>query len=512
MLSISRNSSIGEQMTLEEEIELYLLELEESSNPSFYPLFWDKHRFIVLKGGGGSGKSIFAGRKLIERCTTEAGNRFLVIRKVANTLRESCFFQLREQISNHYNPRDWTINKSEMSFVHRNGSMMITEGLDDVEKLKSIYGISGIWVEEASEIDERDLDQLNIRMRGVTKWYKQIILSFNPISITHWLKKRFFDRHSEDAIVHESTYKDNKFLDMEQIKVLEAFKETDPYYYTVYCLGGWGVVGATVFDSKKVAIQLSKISLPLRRGYYVYEDDGVKLNNIKWVDDSDGSIEIYKEPQKGYPYVIGGDTAGDGSDYFAGQVIDNVDGGQVARLRQKMDEDLYARQMFCLGKEYNNALIGLEANFSTHPIKELARLGYPNQYIRQKEDDYTGKLEPTYGFKTTSLTRPIIIGDLVRIVRESTELFKDRHTLEEMLTFVRNEKGRAEAQAGAHDDLIISLAIAYYIRTQQRNYVAINEGEKTEWRKDWYEDYRNASKEDKVLLIQMRGEPKAWLS
>ena len=62
-------------------------------------------------------------------------------------------------------------------------------------------------------------------------------MSFNPISIQHWLKKRFFDRNDPRARVHESTYKDNRFLDDAAIRTLESFQETDEYYYQVYCLG-----------------------------------------------------------------------------------------------------------------------------------------------------------------------------------------------------------------------------------------------------------------------------------
>ena len=73
-----------------------------------------------------------------------------------------------------------------------------------------------------------------------------------------------------------------------------------------------------------------------------------------------------------YPYVIGGDTAGDGSD-FLGQVLDNTDGMQVAKLKHQFDEDLYARQMFCLGKYYNYALLVIETNFSTYPCKGTSK-------------------------------------------------------------------------------------------------------------------------------------------
>ena len=116
----------------------------------------------------------------------------------------------------------------------------------DVEKLKSIHKVSVVWVEEATECDLADVRQLDIRMRGKSAWYKQMMISFNPISVTHWLKKEFFDIENPDVITCHSTYRDNHFLDAEQIKVLESFKKTDPYYYAVYCLNFIGAIKTTL--------------------------------------------------------------------------------------------------------------------------------------------------------------------------------------------------------------------------------------------------------------------------
>lgn len=455
--------------------------LYAESNDKFIPLYDNQSRYLVLVGGGGSGKSIFAGRKLLERLTTEKGHRFLVCRKVARTLRESCFQQLRGQISEHYNLADFDINKTDMKVVHRpTGNEILFTGLDDVEKMKSIYNITGIWIEEASELEETDLNQLNIRLRGETKHYKQIILTFNPIDVNHWLKKRFFDKEHSDTTTMHSTYLDNKFLDNEAKQVLEAFKDTDPYYYLVYCLGEWGVFGNTIFDKQKVSERLSVIRdrKPLKQGFFAYDyiNDKIVDDSIRWIDDEQGYIRIYQDKKLGYPYVIGGDTSGEGSDNFVGQVIDNSTGIQVATLRHQFDEDMYARQCYCMGRYYNDALIGIESNFSTYPIKELSRLGYPRQYTREQEDTFTGNIQKTYGFKTTSLTRPLIIAELVTIVRDHPDLFNDVETLEEMLTFVRNEKGRPEAQKGAHDDCIMSMAITYYVRSQQSREAYIQDG------------------------------------
>ena len=117
--------------------------LRDTSNDTFMPLFSCESRYLVLKGGGGSGKSIFAGRKVLERCVSEPGHRFLVCRKVARTLRESCFAQLRGQISEHYPDSGAVVNRGELRIVFPNGSEILFAGLDDVEKLKSIYDITG---------------------------------------------------------------------------------------------------------------------------------------------------------------------------------------------------------------------------------------------------------------------------------------------------------------------------------------------------------------------------------
>lgn len=134
-----------------------------------------------------------------------------------------------------------------------------------------------------------------------------MILSFNPISITHWLKKRFFDMPDPRARVHESTYRDNRFLTDEAVKTLEGFRDKDEYYYMVYCLGQWGVTGKTVFDGKAVSERLTRIPKPEARGAFAYDaaEDGVHIGNIRWEDDAQGPVKVYKKPAPGRPYIIG---------------------------------------------------------------------------------------------------------------------------------------------------------------------------------------------------------------
>ncbi len=442
-------------------------------NDIYLPYLDNEDRYLLLYGGGSSGKSYFIAQRYIYKMLKGKIN-LLVVRQTGNTNRTSTFALLKQIIKKWNCYKLFKINESDLRIKNiYNGNEIIFCGLDDVEKLKSVTFESGeltdIWIEEATECDEEDINQLKIRLRG-GKSKKQMVLSFNPVNINHWIKRHFID--TKLATIVHSTYKNNKFLTEDDKNTLESFKTTDEYYYNVYCLGQWGVLGNTIFDSKKISERLQEIDKPIKVGFFDYEynDDlpqKEKIQNIKWIDDDNGYIKIYKEVDKHTPYVMGGDTAGEGSDYFTAHVIDNITGEQVATMKHQMDEDLYTRQMYCLGNYYNEALVGIEANFSSFPIKELERLGYDNQYVRKKEDTFTKKLVKSYGFRTTSTTRPVIIAELVKIVREEIEKINDKATLEEMLTFVRNEKGRAEAQEGSHDDLVMGLAIAHHIREQQ---------------------------------------------
>lgn len=502
-----------DQMELRVAVAQWYMALRETNNETFMPLFFDQHKFLVLMGGGGSGKSIFAGRKVLERCSTEPGHRWLVCRKTSKSLRQSCFRQLVEQAMKFYPDQVERVPRGmagDMYIKFRNGSEILFSGLDDVEKLKSIYNITGIWIEECSEIQESDFNQLDIRLRGETKYYKQIIISFNPISVTHWLKKRFFDKEDRDARTHTSTYKDNRFLPEEDRQTLEKFRETDIYYYNVYALGQWGITGKTVFDAQKLQEQLARRREPVDIGYFEFDDDGRRLTNIRWVSDHrTGFIKIYQKPGTGIPYVIGGDTAGEGSDWFVGQVIDNTTGRLVATMRQETDEDLYARQMVCLGWMYNEAMISCEINFSTHPQKEMQRLGYHKFYIREREDDATQNIKLAYGFRTSQLSRPAAIAELKAIIRDHVELIDDYDTITECMSFVRSETGRPQAADGAHDDTVIALAIAYYSRGQQRTVANVEViRKKAEWTADMWDDWRRADAATRAMLEAHWGSPR----
>jgi hypothetical protein len=233
--------------------------------------------------------------------------------------------------------------------------------------------------------------------------------------------------------------------------------------------------GRPVFDAEVVILRKKALEEAYRKEpptlgnleceYTDYSDP--ILDTMRFVEAANGWLTIYEEPKKGFPYVIGGDIAEGGLDFSVGQVLDNTTGNQVATWRAHTDTDIFAKQMFLLGHYYNKALVAIETNFDLHPVKELQRLGYYNQYKREVMDNISKTKQQKFGFNTSPANRGPIIGNLVALVRESIEVINDLDTLDEMLTFVRNSVGKPEAQGGKHDDCIMALAIAHYARGQQ---------------------------------------------
>jgi len=229
-------------------------QLRSAVNSRFYPLFWIKRRYLILYGGRGSGKSTFAAQKIIKRTIEEPGHKFVCFRKVARTLRHSVFAELNKWINEWGLSRFFRVNKSEMSLVFEpNGNMILCLGLDDKEKLKSLSGMTGGWIEEPTELAQNDVIEIDMCLRGETSNYKQIILTFNPVDINSWIKVRFFDNCKPDeAYRHHSTYKDNRWIDSEYAGILERLAEIDSGLHKIYARGLWGILENLVYTDYKI--------------------------------------------------------------------------------------------------------------------------------------------------------------------------------------------------------------------------------------------------------------------
>lgn len=224
----------------------------KEKSPAFVPAFVDQSRYQVLWGGAGSGKSHIVARKWLYRILKESDvqHKFLIARKVNKTLKRSVFTLFKNIISRWGLYSEFEFNHTDLTITYRyNGTQLMFTGMDDPEKLKSIEGVTGIWMEEATEFAQEDSEQLDLRLRGETKYPKQIILTLNPISEQHWIKRVFFDDPIAGVFTLHSTYLDNGFIDSDYKMVMENKRKTNPRYYNIYALGNWGTADGLVFNN-----------------------------------------------------------------------------------------------------------------------------------------------------------------------------------------------------------------------------------------------------------------------
>ncbi|MBR5823814.1 MAG: PBSX family phage terminase large subunit [Paludibacteraceae bacterium] len=208
--------------------------------PKFYPYLLDYgKRWEFWCGSAGSGKSYFLTQRIIVRCCREK-IRFVVCRRYGTTLRNSVFALFKEVLAKWQLTQYVKIKETDMSIHFPNGSSIILLGLDEETKLLSLANISGVWVEEAYEVPQNLIEQLNLRMRGQAS-NQQIWLSWNPISKNSYLYKFSVEEPPENSTFIHSTFRDNPFLNKEYVDSLMELYTRNPAKARIFCDGEWGV-------------------------------------------------------------------------------------------------------------------------------------------------------------------------------------------------------------------------------------------------------------------------------
>ena len=193
--------------------------------------------------------------------------------------------------------------------------------------------------------------------------------------------------------------------------------------------------GQCVFDMEAVDRRLAALGEPAER---------------RW----NGALETWYPAVAGKQYVVAVDPSGGGSDgdYCAMQVVERATGLQCAELHARLGLHEIARRAAELGAEYNDALLVVERNNHGHAV-----LAYLRGEYRYRNLFATGGQE---GWLTSSLTRPVMLERLMRVLVEHPEVWNSRRLLRECRTFVRDKAGRMEAAPGAHDDLLMAMGMA----------------------------------------------------
>jgi phage terminase large subunit len=230
-------------------------------NKVYVPHLDNFARIQIFYGGSSSGKSVFLAQRAVWDIL-KGGRNYLITRAVAKTIKRSVFQEVKKVIKKWKLQAEFKFNESDLTITCKNEYQILFAGLDDVEKLKSITPAKGeitdVWLEEATEAQKDDVKQLLKRQRGGSEdTPKRLTISYNPILQTHWIYEEYFanvawaddqKEYTGDSLtILKTTYKDNRFLTHADREDLESEKDT--YFYSVYTLGNWGVLGDVIFTN-----------------------------------------------------------------------------------------------------------------------------------------------------------------------------------------------------------------------------------------------------------------------
>lgn len=278
-------------------------------NKQIYDNLFDYSHFIeVWYGGASSGKSHGVVQKVVLKSLQhwKHPRKVLWLRKVDRTIQDSIFTDVVDCLSTWQLLPLCRVNKSNRTIHLPNGAVFLFKGMDDPEKIKSIKGLSDVVMEEASEFNQDDFTQLTLRLREPKHKKRQLFCMFNPVSKLNWTYKQWFDPaatvDTSRVAIHQSTYKDNHFLDADNIATIENLKRTNPAYYKIYTLGEFATLDKLVFpDFKKERLNPERAyfrSLPSYFGLdFGYTNDESAFMHIK-VDQQRKKLYVMEEYAK----------------------------------------------------------------------------------------------------------------------------------------------------------------------------------------------------------------------
>ena len=410
-------------------------------NIQAFPKQWEfilsEATYSAFIGGVGSGKTEGGVIKAMEYMNRHPNSLGMVTAPTYRMLSDSTlrtFFNVLPPGSFRYNKRDETLR-------YYNGSEILFRSTDDPDTLRG-PNLAWFYMDEAamSPHESFRILQGRLRQQGYPHkgWLTTTPKGFN------WVYIEFAKEPRPDYWSAVVSSRDNPFLPPEFVKNLE---ESYPNDFALQEIEGqFIIVGGTSFfmvDRLKDFLNDCEEPRETRLG---------------------GAVKIWKPAVVAGKYIAGGDLAWrETGAYDCLTIWDWQTMEQVAEIHGRIPEDEMALESFKLMKEYNDAYVGLERNGEgINVVNKVEELGYKNRMFFK---DWASSNPISPGWQTDSKTRPIMLGELEQAVRNLALRPRCSALVNEMLTFIRDEKGRPGSQSGAYDDHVMATAIAWQMRS-----------------------------------------------
>jgi hypothetical protein len=353
------------------------------------------------------------------------------------------------------------ISDNKLSLKLANNSQIVaTSAASDAGRS---YAVSLLLIDEAAFIE--GIDKIYTSIKPTIATGGRIIALSSPNGIGNWFHRMYT----------EATLKKNDF------KAIELKWDLHP-------------------DRDDVWYQTEKSNMSTREFAQEYDCDFLGSGNsvvdperLKWYEENficeplekrfmGGDFWVWQYPDYSKQYIVTADVArGDGSDYSAFHVIDVEACEQVAEYKSQIGTREYGHMLASVANEYNNALLVVEnANIGWDVVNTIIEKGYQNLYYSPRSygdmsmDKYLDKIDNDQtvpGFTTSVKTRPLVISKMESYIREGAFIFHSKRYLEELRVFIWHN-GKAQAQTGYNDDLVMSAGFGLFLRDTALKYQA----------------------------------------
>ena len=253
---------------------------------------------------------------------------------------------------------------------------------------------------------------------------------------------------------------DNIYLSKEQVE--EQKRKYHGAEYDIRIKGEYRLLaGNQVFDPDAIErIDKSYVTEPQAVGRLEWRG-----SFVHFIPDSRGYLKVWEMPKDSRQYAIGADIGlGVGADPSAavGIGMDTMD--QVCEVHGQIPPDSMGEILIMLGQFYNKAWVGVEANSFGIATLDVMKKRYSKLYYRYRVDHRNDQKTKQVGWWTDTKTKPIMISDFGKALRQDAIILRSEALLDECMTYVIGEDGNANAEQGCHDDRVIATMIALQVR------------------------------------------------
>jgi hypothetical protein len=353
------------------------------------------------------------------------------------------------------NQKPLSDNKLSLKLAN-NSQIVATSAASDAGRS---YAVSLLLVDEAAFIE--GIDKIYTSIKPTIATGGGIIALSSPNGVGNWFHKMY-----TEAEINKNDFKAIKLpwnLHPDRVAPIDA---------------GWEERERSNMSVREFAQEYDCDFLG--SGNSVVEPDTLSFYEQTYIQDPverrfmGGDFWIWQYPDYSKHYIVCADVArGDGADFSAFHVIDVENCEQVAEYKSQVDTRTYGNMLVSVATEYNNALLVVEnANIGWDVINTIIEKGYqnlhysPRAYGELNIDKWMAKMESEQtvpGFTTSAKTRPLVIAKMEAYIRDRHFTFHSKRLLEELRVFIW-QNGKAQAQNGYNDDLVMSLGIGLFTR------------------------------------------------